>query len=159
MATRIEAQASFSNSEQLDHVGGTIATGQTAVVDDEYADELERLGLAEILDTGVEDEDDAAADAGGTASGSEASGAETDGPTEDGSAEDDSAERSFEHTEYVDEDGTLTTTLPSHDVLAESGITTFEDLAEVAGDFEVVNRIGPTRAQALSQAWDEIVAK
>jgi predicted flap endonuclease-1-like 5' DNA nuclease len=43
-------------------------------------------------------------------------------------------------------------------VLAESGIKTFDDLAGIAEDFQVVNGIGPMKAEDLSEAWDEIVS-
>jgi hypothetical protein len=171
MATRIKALASFANSSELGDIGGLIATGQTAVVADEYAEELERQGLVEIIDTDVDgSEDGAEAESDGTTSTSSAE-ADTSGggssqeditvvsPSEESPSEEGgSAERSFEHTDYVDEDGTLTEEIPNYDVLAESGITTFDELAEVADDFEAVNRIGPTRAETLTRAWDEIVS-
>ena len=161
MATRIEALASFSNSDKLNDIGGVIATGQTAVVDDEYAEELERLGLAEITDSGTGDtEDEAEADSDATTSTSsaeeETTGEET---TEEKTSEESaSGEEPFEHTDYIDEFATLTEELPHHDVLAESDITTFDDLAAIADDFQVVNGIGPAKAEDLSDAWDEIVS-
>lgn len=136
MATRIEALASFSNSDELDGIGGNIATGQTAVVGDEYAEELERSGLAEIVDTGV--------------SGSEDS--------EENSEVQTSGEDAFEDTDYVETDGTLTEELPHHDVLADEGVETFSDLAAIEEDFQSVTGIGQAKAEDLSEAWDEIAS-
>ena len=174
MATRIEAQASFSNSEELDQVGGNIATGQTAVVGDEYAEELERSGLAEIIDTDVNGgEDRAEAESIGTVSSEEeTTGEETDDvtPSEENDSEESASEEEapgeevpeedpFEHTEYVDRFATLTEEIPHYEVLAESSIETFDDLAEIADDFQVVKGIGPMKADDLSEAWDEILNK
>jgi hypothetical protein len=147
MATRIEALASFANSDELGDIGGLIATGETAVVADEYAEELERQGLVEIIDTDVNRSDDGAED-------------ESDGSTSTSSSEEGaSEERSFEHTSYVDEDGTFTEELPHHELLAESGVNTFDDLAGIAGAFEFIRGIGPAKAEDLSEAWDEIVSE
>lgn len=159
MPTRIRALASFSNRAELAHLKENhIVRGETTLVRHSYALELRRSGLAEILETEVEE--------GGAEPESE-SQESTSGSTEDdeqtGEAPDtDPADRQgeemFSHTEFVAPDGTLTDELPKHGVLADRGVTTFDDLAEIASDFQQVKGIGPASEKDLNAAWQEIVS-
>lgn len=162
MATRIEALASFANSEELSATGGLIATGETAVVADEYAEELERQGLVEIIETDADGNGGGAeATEEGTSEGNASEGDTSEEGATEGNASQEGAseEDSFGHTEHVDEFATLTEELPHYELLAEAGIKTFDDLAGIAGDFEVIRGIGPSKAEDLSEAWDEIVSE
>lgn len=151
MATRIKALASFSNQQELSHLDGAhITSGEATVVNHDYALELRSNGLVEILEENVD------------AESVEGTSTTDDVPTTSDETDSESSEEEggqFSHTEFVAPDGSLTDELPKQSVLADRGVTTFGDLAEIADDFQQIKGIGPASEMDLDAAWEEIVAK